>query len=808
MNGVTNRGGGWSGEEVNGGGAEKPLRAEGIPDKRGEIKNLNMKLKLNLIPGLLVMNVIRLGAAETTWLPVGGGAVPASGFVVDAGSRAEVLSFYNTVYLASKDVEGSMGWTGSYDSLTGRVGTTSAAYREHVRRRVNFYRGMVGLPADITFGVFPASNEAPGPRVPEGTSKTLCGMEASYMNCVESIYAGADFVLSHDPPDTYYGWTARAWNACAYSNLAIGYWGPEAIDAYMLDDGIAESDLYNNVNVGHRRWLLFPRAQDMASGDVPSGFFTDGAERYEAYGASSVYVVSNFKAAGAARFTRWPNEGYCPVDVVPSRWSLAWPGADFSGAVVAMSGPGGVVSAPVISRNSDGIGENTIVWQPANLPKSVSGDVRYTVTVSGIKGSGGVPSQTTWTTTLFDPDVAGATVVLNGPGVLPRSGAAYGFAAVPGSVEHRLTAATAGAAGDVVEGAEDGTAGDLVGKTTGTYALRQAVTSTSAGTVFLPRSGAKAFHLTFPPDGKVQSVELAPDYVLSAGSKIEYYNCFRWAFNFSRLSLEMSVDGGVKWVEIDGRNGAYAVKEDNNYDNALWDRLPNSNNAPDWKLRTVALGAHAGKAARFRFVFRPGERAFTGEDTRFGCFVDDVKVTAARRLTVLGKEVVTQSSPFVVSEAALGVAMVPGTQCYLRGAPVAGTRRMGWSDPLVATVSSLTGYEGWVAGFYPGATGGAGGDDDKDGVSNLLEYVFGTNPLSGASGPGSLPVAGISGGALRMSFAVSPMATGVTVRGQASEDLKTWTDLTNIAVPPLHSYAVPVNGGRPRQWMRVKVTMP
>ena len=766
----------------------------------------NLKLRLRLVAGFLLVSGDWVWSAETTWLPVGGGVVPASGFVVDAASRAEVLSFYNTVYVASKDVEGSMGWTGSYDSVTGRVGTTSAEYREHVRRRVNFYRGMVGLPADITFGAFAAVNDMVGPAVPAGTSKTLCTMEASYMNVVESIYAGADFVLSHDPPDTYYGWSARAWNACAHSNLAVGYWGPEAIDAYMLDDGIAESDLYNNVNVGHRRWLLFPRAQDMASGDVPAGVFTDGVDRYEAFGASSVYVVANFKAAGAARFTKWPNEGYCPVDVVPSRWSLAWPGADFSGAVVTMSGPGGVVPAPVISRNSDGIGENTIVWQPANLPTSVSGDVRYTLTVSGMKGVG-VPAQTTWTTTLFDPDVAGGTVVLSGPGVLPKSGAAYAFTAVPGSVEHRLSAATAGAAGDAVEGAEDGTAGDLVGKTTGAYALRQAATTTSTGTVFLPKSGAKAFHLTFPPDGKVQSVELAPDYVLSAGSKIEYYNCFRWAFNYSRLSLEMSVDGGVKWVEIDGRNGAYAENAEENYDNALWDRLPNSGNAPDWKLRSVALGAHAGKAARFRFVFRPGSRAFTGEDTRYGCFVDDVKVTAARRLTVIGKEVVAQSSPFVVTEAALGVAMVPGTQCYLRGAPVSGTRRMGWADPLVATVSSLTGYEGWVAGFYPGATGGAAGDDDKDGVTNLLEYVFGTNPVSGASGPGSLPVVAVSGGALRMSFAVSPTATGVTVRGQTSEDLKTWTDLVNIAVPPLHSYAVPVSG-RVRQWTRVKVTMP
>ena len=132
---------------------------------------------------------------------------------------------------------------------------------------------------------------------------------------------------------------------------------------------------------------------------------------------------------------------------------------------------------------------------------------------------------------------------------------------------------------------------------------------------------------------------------------------------------------------------------------------------------------------------------------------------------------------------------------------------MGWADPLVATVSSLTGYEGWVAGFYPGATGGAAGDDDKDGVTNLLEYVFGTNPVSGASGASSLPVPVMGGGTMRMNFAVSPTATGVTVRGQTSTDLQTWTDLVNIAVPPLHSYAVPVSG-RVRQWTRVKVTMP
>jgi hypothetical protein len=111
-------------------GRKRHCEGQGFLAKEGWSKK---NMKLNLILGLLLMTAVRVGAAETTWLPVGGGVVPVTGFVVDGASRAEVQSFYNTVYLASKDVDGSMGWTGSYDSVTGTVGTTSAVYREHVR---------------------------------------------------------------------------------------------------------------------------------------------------------------------------------------------------------------------------------------------------------------------------------------------------------------------------------------------------------------------------------------------------------------------------------------------------------------------------------------------------------------------------------------------------------------------------------------------------------------------------------------------------------------------------------------------------
>ena len=42
-----------------------------------------------------------------------------------------------------------MEWTGSY--TTGLAGDTSAAHKEATRLRINFYRALVGVPADITF---------------------------------------------------------------------------------------------------------------------------------------------------------------------------------------------------------------------------------------------------------------------------------------------------------------------------------------------------------------------------------------------------------------------------------------------------------------------------------------------------------------------------------------------------------------------------------------------------------------------------------------------------------------------------------
>ena len=740
-----------------------------------------------------------------TWHATGGAGVPAAGFVVDTSSRAEVLDFYNSVYLASASAAGEMNWSGSYNGSQLTVGTTSQAYREHIRRRVNFFRALCGVPADITFAAQPAVNGATGPQVPAGTSKATCCMEAAYMNAMEAMFSQEAFVLTHNPPNSYFNWTTRAWNGCAFSNLAVGFYGPEVVDIYMSDNDSVEDDLYDNSNVGHRRWLLYPRAQDMASGDVPYGLYSYGADVFPVLGANALYVIGNFKPAGAPRFTAWPNPGFSPRVLVPNRWSLSWPGANFGAAVVTMTGPGGApVPLTVVSRSGDGIGESTIVWEPQGIMPTGDADATYAVTVSGISG-GGAPAQTSWQTTLFNQDLTNVPISITGPVTPPRAGARYRFNAVPGSVRYETRASLRSAAADYPQGAEDAQAGDVAARTTGTYAVRQGATQ-SGSAPFTARSGAKAFHLCFPSDGSDQIIEINADFSITGASRFDYFNCFRWLFSVNRLSLEISTNGGATWQEIDGRNGAYQYQNGGSFTSSLWDRLPNSL-APAWLSRSGSLAAYAGRVVRFRFVLRANGLPFDGEDSRFGCYIDDFRLTSVQRLVPRGNVIETTGATFVLSESTLGAPIAPDETYVIRTAPVVGGRRMEYSAPFEATTTNLTGYEAWVVGFHPEVTQGPDGDDDGDGIVNLVEYVLGSDPGIVSSGRSELPVPQLSGDSLTLTFSPAASVTGVVIGAQASTDLVNWTDLTNLGNAAQHVYSVP-RAGSPQRWMRLRVVKP
>ncbi|WP_420642604.1 hypothetical protein [Candidatus Leptofilum sp.] len=61
---------------------------------------------------------------------------------VDTQNRQQVVTFYLDEYLASEGVDS--GWNGNVGSCV--AGNTSAAFKEAILRRLNYFRSMAGVP--------------------------------------------------------------------------------------------------------------------------------------------------------------------------------------------------------------------------------------------------------------------------------------------------------------------------------------------------------------------------------------------------------------------------------------------------------------------------------------------------------------------------------------------------------------------------------------------------------------------------------------------------------------------------------------
>ena len=282
-----------------------------------------------------------------------------------ARTREQVVALYNGTYLPGTAV--AMGWTGSIASCL--PGTTSPAHQQAVIDRVNYYRSLVDLPPVTLLN---------------GTPVTQTQASALMMT--------ANRALSHNPPTSWLCYSADGAAGAGSSNLALGMTGVGAIDGYMVDPGSG------NTAVGHRRWLLFPPRSGMATGDVPSGSGSPASNTLYVFGPTSTRPATPNGVA-------WPPAGFVPYQNLPSasnRWSLSYPGANFSSATVTMSGPGGNIPV-TLEPIENGYGDNTIVFKPTAFPyQKPPADTAYTVTVAGIGGTG-LPSTIQYTVTVIDP---------------------------------------------------------------------------------------------------------------------------------------------------------------------------------------------------------------------------------------------------------------------------------------------------------------------------------------------------------------------------------------------------------------------
>lgn len=289
-----------------------------------------------------------------------------SGLSVNPTSREDSNNFYSQVYLGSEGVNTS--WDGSINNCN--EGTTSDAFKEAVQLRINYFRAMAGVPSEVKLS-----------------------KEYNHKAQEAALMMSANKSLTHNPPSNWKCYSTDGDQAAGSSNIALGVFGPEAINLYMHDPGSY------NYFVGHRRWILYPNTQEMGTGDIP---YTSG---YPATNALWVFDSNIFSARPDTRdgFVAWPPPGYVPYKVVFPRWSFSYHRADFKSASVSVTSKGksmGFTQKPVVN----GYGENTIVWEMNDLifdapPKS---DTKYTVKINNVKING-VSRNFTYDVIVFDP---------------------------------------------------------------------------------------------------------------------------------------------------------------------------------------------------------------------------------------------------------------------------------------------------------------------------------------------------------------------------------------------------------------------
>lgn len=690
-----------------------------------------------LLAGLLLASAPALRA----WTPGTASPLAVDGFVVDPTNRTDVLAFYHTIYAASENYPANLAWTGSVAG--GVAGTTGAAFKDDVRRRINFYRALSALPADITFDA----------------TKSGKDQEAALMFARNNA-------LSHYPPLEWIFYTANGAEAAGNSNIAWGTYGPGSVDAYMRDDGS------NNIVVGHRRWLHYSRAQVMGTGDVPV------ENPYNS--ANGIWVIGNFKPAPAPQFVAWPNRGFVPASLVPARWSLSYPGANFAAATVTMTQGAASVPTTIISNVDDGYGDNTLVWTPSGLPGSVNVDTPYQVTVSGIGGAG-VPTSYSYTVTLFDPNVLGDSATIAGSSTPATTGAAYTFNSIAQADAYELRVTTASAAA-WTEGAEDAPSPQIAATTTGSYPLRQSA---------LVRTGSKAFQLVTPTFDD-QSFVVTRDVIPSASSQLQFHDRGRFATTTTTLDAEVSTDGGGTWTSVWSRFGV-------GLSSSFWD--------PNFIARSISLSAYAGQIVRVRFIMRwNGQSITTGTTSNHGFFIDDVTVTNATELvnptttTLAGA-----ASGFTLNATTAGAPLVAGTAYYLRVRPNVGTRWFSYGAAKIVTAQAASGYASWVAAQYPAVTDGPTGDHEGDGFANGVEYAFGLNPTVANSGS-AIPQPTRIGNTFTVTFTEPGGLTGVTYGAQWSRNLADWFPVPDTGSGNSHTFTVDTSA-EPKVFFRYQITV-
>lgn len=544
------------------------------------------------------------------------------GYTLDTSQRETVRMFYKTVFASSNNV--AMQWTG--DIVDCNAGDTSAEHKLAVLRRINWFRAMAGVPADVQLE--PAFNRK--------------AQQAALMVAANTVINAAD---NHHPTAAWACYSVDGAEAAGKSNLARGSTGANSItDGYMRDPDS------NNFAVGHRRILLHPQTRLMGVGDVDGGFranalWTDDGN------------YNGVRPAVRDDFFAWPPKGYVPYTAVYPRWSISYRQADFSRAVVTMAVNGQAIAVQ-IEPVATNMGENTLVWIPGNYVDGMSwtrpvADTEYDVQVSNVM-VGGVARSFAYKVTVFDPDSASTApnVVSNGP-VLYGSTSQFTATPIAGALQYqwRSLSVLPFAFND---GAEQGLANFTVSTSPGYSPVATDVAS----------SGARSFRLAQPLVVD-QILQLKASLMATAESRLSFASRLGISGTGQTAYVEISRDDGGNWSPLFQQSGQ------------------NNSGEGSFSIRNISLADYAGQVFLLRFRYASAGAASTQTQGGAGWYIDDIRLDGVQLVTMT-------TAPFTTLGAATGFATTQAGDMLVQARAGMYGQFAGWGAVARALVSETS----------------------------------------------------------------------------------------------------------------------
>ncbi|MES2660051.1 MAG: CAP domain-containing protein [Verrucomicrobiota bacterium] len=282
------------------------------------------------------------------------------------------------------------------------------------------------------------------------------------------------------------------------------------------------------------------------------------------------------------------------------------------------------------------------------------------------------------------------------------------------------------------------------------------VTTTSAYPVLntsVKQEGTSSFHLANPGTIGNQIVELNSLYHGQASASLAFQSRLRNSTSSEHHKVQVKEEGSAAWQDVYNQDGGTVEAS--------------------FSSKTVLLPTMAGKKFRVRFILNfPGGSTYGDTGDIFGWFIDAISFN----------NISTLSSNVSQTLAGTGGTFTPSTGNYLMSvAPVISGIEFSSTSQSLAVTAPTPSFVTWASSIETANSLAAGtignnanGDHDKDGRTNLVEYAFGTSPVSGNEAAPRMPALQASASHFVVRYTRDTTLTDLTLVPVASPDFATW----------------------------------